>query len=166
MTMIKSLLIGGLLWGLGQPLFAQEAVFKEYAEKHNERSYCLYPSTLRMINIQKNDAFEEFASSFKKLLIYDLDSVSSAEKNYQPMLKKFLTAGFEEYMSIFGDGNDVLILGKEQRVNELVGVIGRDDEVFAFYLIGNVAWQKIPEIFETLSDGDVLNILDMKIDNR
>jgi len=166
MPRFRLLLVGMMLTGVLQPLLAQEKVFKEYAESHNERSYCLYPSTLRMINIKKNEAFEEFASSFEKLLIYDLDSTSVAEKSYKTMTKRFVESGYEEYMSIFGDGNDVLILGKEMRTNEIVGVIGQEEGAYAFFLKGNVAWHKIPEIFETLSEGDVLNILDMKIDNR
>ena len=79
MTKVKSLKIFILVLGLTQPLFAQESIFKDYAEQHNKRSYCLYPSTLRMINLQDNDAFDDLASSFEKFLIYELDSVSARQ---------------------------------------------------------------------------------------
>lgn len=166
MRQIKTLILGLMLIGAGQPLLAQEDIFKDYAEKNNDRSYCLYPSTLRMINIKKNPAFEEFASSFDKLLIYDLDSASVASKSFFKMMDKYRAAGFEEYMFVTGGGSEVLLLGKEKRTNELVGILGQDNGIFAFFLKGNVAWQKIPQIIQTLSEDDVLNILDMKIDNR
>lgn len=161
--MAKLKLLGLIvLMGVGQPLLAQEDIFKDYAESHSDRRYCLYPSTLRMINIDRNKAFDELASSLDKFLIYDLDSVSTADKSFFEMTDKFREEGFEEYISITGAGNEVLILGKEKRVNELVGVMGVDNEMYAFFLKGNVAWQKIPEIMNTLSSDGLLNVLNMQ----
>ncbi len=148
--------------GLGQPLLAQEDILKEYATNRSERRYALYPSTLRMINIQKNEAFNELATSMEKFLIYDLDSISTADKSFSTMLDKYRKIGFEEYMSILGDGNSVVLLGKEKGTNELVGVVGQDDQLFAFFLKGNIAWQKIPTILRTMQDDDLLNVLDIK----
>lgn len=147
--------------GLTQPLLAQESIFKDYAEDNSARRYCLYPSTLRMINIQKNEAFNELASSFEKFLIYQLDSTAIVEKSYKTMLTNFSKAGYEEYMSIFGSGNDVVILGKEMRTNELTGVMSIEDQAYVFFLKGNVAWQKIPAIIRTMSDEDLFNVLDV-----
>ncbi len=148
--------------GLGQPLLAQEDILKEFAANRSERRYALYPSTLRMINIQKNEAFNELATSMEKFLIYDLDSISTANKSFGTMLDTYRTIGFEEYMSILGDGNSVVLLGKEKGTNELVGVVGQDDQLFAFFLKGNIAWQKIPTILRTMQDDDLLNVLDIK----
>ncbi len=148
--------------GLGQPLLAQEDILKEFAANRSERRYALYPSTLRMINIQKNEAFNELATSMEKFLIYDLDSISTVDKSFGTMLDTYRTIGFEEYMSILGDGNSVVLLGKEKGTNELVGVVGQDDQLFAFFLKGNIAWQKIPTILRTMQDDDLLNVLDIK----
>lgn len=159
---IKSLIIGLTILGLGQPLLAQESTFKEYADSHSERRYCLYPSTLRMINIKKNEAFNELASSFDKFLIYQLDSASTADRSYNGMLSKFRKSGYEEYMSILGGGNTVVILGIEKRTNEMTGVVGIDDQLFAFFLKGNVAWQKIPTLIRTMEEDDIFNVLDIR----
>ena len=75
------------------------------------------------------------------------------------MTDKFEKEGFEEYISVTGDGNDILILGKEMRVNEVVGVIGREGTMFAFFMKGNIAWQKIPTLINTLSEEDLFNVL-------
>jgi hypothetical protein len=147
--------------GLTQPLFAQEDILKDFAEERNERKYCLYPSTLRMINIEKNEAFDELAASFEKFLLYELDSVTVAENKYRGVMKKYQEAGFEEYVSIIGGGNTVLILGEEKRTNEMVGIVGQDNQIFAFFLQGNIAWEKIPTLFNTLSENDLINIFEI-----
>ena len=124
----KSFLIGLMLWGLSQPLFAQESILKDFAEDRSESKYCLYPSTLRMINLKNNEAYNELASSFEKFLIYQMDSMAVVEKSHRGIMKEYRSEGFEEYISVMGGGNEVLILGEEKRTNEMVGVFGRDDQ--------------------------------------
>jgi hypothetical protein len=148
--------------GLSQPLLAQESILKEYAEDHHSSSYCLYPSTLRMINLSENEAFDEMASSFEKFLIYELDSISVIDKSFRTMLSDYEKEAFEEYMTILGSGNFTVILGKEKSVNEVVGVVGIEDQMFAFFLRGNIAWQKIPTLINTLSENDLFNVLNLQ----
>ena len=162
MAKVKSLKIVIIIMGLVQPLFAQESIFKDYAEEHNKRSYCLYPSTLRMINLQKNEAFDDMASSFEKFLIYELDSISASNRSFSGMLNSFKEEGFEEYLTIIGAGNYTTVLGEEKRVNEMVGVFGIENQMYAFFLRGNIAWQKIPTLVNTLSENDLFNVLDMR----
>jgi len=160
----KSFFIGLILWGLSQPLFAQESILKDFAEERNSSKYCLYPSTLRMLNLKNNEAYTELANSFEKFLIYDLDSTTASDKSYRGIMKDYRSEDFEEYISIIGGGNEVLILGEEKRTNEMVGVFGMDGKVFVFYLLGNIQWQKIPTLINTLSENDLINIFDIKMD--
>ena len=147
--------------GLSQPLFAQEDILKDYAENNHSRKFCLYPSTLRMINLEDNEAFDELASSLEKLLIYQLDSTSITDKSFNGMLTEYRDEGYEEYMYVLGAGNSTVILGKEKRVNEMVGVVGADEQAFAFFLRGNISWQKIPTLLDTMKETDLFNILQM-----
>ncbi len=151
-----------LLLGLSQALLAQEDIFKDYAKQRFLQSYCLYPSTLRMLNLNDNTAFDELASSIDKLLIYELDSVATTSRSYDQMLMAYREAGFEEYVYIEGAGQHTIILGKESRIDEMVGVITLADQVLAFFLRGNVAWQKIPTLMNTLQENDVFNVLNLK----
>jgi hypothetical protein len=144
-----------------QPLFAQEDILKEFAESHNQRKFCFYPSTLRMVNVAGDTSFNELIAPIEKLLFYNLDSTSIAEKLYRPMLNSYLKEGYEEYAQVYGGEYDVFILGKERRVQEWVGVIKLENEAFAFYLIGQVNWQKIPKLTQTLQENDLLNLFDV-----
>lgn len=162
MAKLRLAILWIILWGGSTPLFAQENIFKAYANDHHTRSYCLYPSTLRMINIQRNEAFDEMASSLDKFLIYELDSISATTKSFKNMLNAFEAEGFEEYFTILGAGNYTIVLGEEKRVNEMVGVFGIQDQMFVFFLRGNIAWQKIPTLINTLSENDLFNVLTMR----
>ncbi|MCP4459183.1 MAG: DUF4252 domain-containing protein [Cytophagales bacterium] len=158
---IKSLFIGLVVWGLSQPLFAQEDILKDFAENRNNSKYCMYPSTLRMINLKNNEAYTELANSFRKFLIYEMDSITVAKGSHRDVMKKYRNEGFEEYVSLIGGGNEVLILGEEKRTNEMVGIFGMGDQVFVFYLLGNIQWQKIPTLINTFAENDLINIFDI-----
>ena len=162
-TITKSLVIGLALMGLSWPLFAQEDILKDFAEVRNESKYCLYPSTLRMINVNKNEAYEELANSFEKFLIYQLDSISSASDSFKDVLTDYKKEEFEEYISVYGAGTTIMILGKEKRTNEMVGVLANSGRVFMFYLLGNIAFQKIPALINTFAENDLINIFDLNI---
>lgn len=146
--------------GLMRPLLAQEDILKEFARERHSASYCLYPSTLRMINVTRDADVDEMASSVEKFLIFELDSMSIVEQAFTPMLTDYRDEGFEEYMYILGDGHYTVILGKEKRVNEMIGIVGLQGQMFAFFLAGNVAWQKIPSFIRTLSENDIFSLLD------
>ena len=150
-------IISGLIC---QPLFSQESIVKEYGESNKKQAYCFYASTLRMVNITENDAYNELVSGVNKLLIYLLDSTATATKSYTGIIEKYKDEGFEEYASIWG-GTTLFIYGKEGRNNEIVGVFGEENNSAAFYLNGSIAWQKIPELLNTLNQNDIINIFDL-----
>jgi hypothetical protein len=150
-----------LIWGLFGPLLAQESVIKAYAEDRNETKLCFYPSTLRMINLADNEEFNVLVKPIEKLLIYTLDSLAMVEKSYVYLPDKFQKNGFEEYVTMYGAGSNMFIYGKEAS-EEMTGILSMNDQVFAFYIRGNVNWQKIPSLFTTMQDNDFLKIFDLK----
>lgn len=152
-----------MLLGLYEPLFAQENIIKDFAEERRERKFCLYPSTLRMINLSNNDDYNEMIKELDKLLIYQLDSSTSASGEYRDLIGYYEQEDFEEYITMYGGENSFFIYGKEGRRNQMVGVMAAREGTFAFYLKGNIAWQKIPTLMNSLTENDVLNILDLKI---
>lgn len=140
---------------------AQESRFKKFAEKHNERAFCFYPSSLRMINIGDNPEFDEFVNNINKLLVYKLDSVSVADKLYTGMLDDFKKSGYEEVISIVGGGNLTSVMISPKNIeNQLVGIIITNNISIAVYMNGTVDYAKIPNLISTINDGSFINILD------
>lgn len=156
-----------LLTGLiSQPLFAQESILKEFAEDNNKRKFCLYPSTLRMVNISNEPEFNALIEPIEKLLFYSLDSASTASKSYRQVLTDYTDNGYEEYAQVYGGDYDVHILGKKRDVLEWVGILKQDQEAFAFYLTGPVNWQKIPMLLDTMQENELINLFEIGQNGR
>jgi hypothetical protein len=154
----SKLLIFILLTGLFQPLFAQEDIIKSYADSSSRKDYCFYPSTLRMLNLAKNKDYYDMVENIKKILIYTLDSASIAEKSYLQMIAKYQKNAFEEYAIMQGGDTNFYIYGKEDQQSEFVGVFRNKEEIFAFYIIGKIGFQKIPTLVQSISQGEMFNV--------
>lgn len=160
--MIKSKLVITLLLLTGlnfQPLFAQESIIKEHFEISHDRKFVLYASTLRMLNIRNNQEYNEMVKGVDKLIIYTLDSATIANKSYTALGKDYLDLDFEEYAMANGATLNMAILGKEGKQNQFAGYLAMEDMTVAFYLRGNIAWQKIPALIRTFRQEDFFDIL-------
>ena len=91
MIMIKKTTLISLVFliGITVPLFAQEQPLKDFAEDRKELKLCFYPSTLRMVNLADNPDFNDLVSGIEKLLIYNLDSTSRADKAYKQLISTY-----------------------------------------------------------------------------
>ncbi|MEQ8583653.1 MAG: hypothetical protein RIC30_18680 [Marinoscillum sp.] len=157
-----------ILLGLSyRPLFAQEDILKTLVEDRNEHKYAFYPSTLRMINLTKNQEYNELVKDIDKLLIYMLDSGIRADKGYRKIAEDYASAGYEEYAMAYGGDLSLAILGSEQSsTNTFVGYLMQDELAVAFYLRGAIAWQKIPTLLNTMRKEDLFNFLDPTSDEH
>ena len=150
-----------IMLGLIQPLFAQEDILKAYADTSCKKSYCFYPSTLRMLNLAKNQDYYDMVEDVEKLLVYILDSAAMAEKSYTKMLAEYRKNGFAEYAVVTGGSTDFYIIGKDGNRNEIAGVFSDKKRVFAFYLTGQIGWQKIPALVQSFDKSDMFNLFDL-----
>ena len=158
----KLILIFWLLAGVLPSLKAQETSFKDYADKHKERKFCFYPSTLRMINIAKNPDYSELVNGIEKLLVYTLDSAAKAGQSYKGLLTSYKKIGFEEYVTMAGGKTNFILYGKENKEeNQFVGVMKSEDAMYTFYLRGRIGWQKIPALMQSFQADDMINIFDL-----
>jgi len=153
-----SLICLGVLLQL--PLFAQEQLMKDFAEKRKGgKTFCFYPSTLRMINISKNAEYEEFIKPIEKLIIFQLDSATSADRSYFELIKTYESSGFEEYTSYYGGGSSVFVYGKDSSVNQYIGILAEEGgTVYSFYLTGNPNLQKLPTLINTFKENQFIDL--------
>ena len=159
----KLILLFLLMAGMLPSLKAQETPFKAYADTHKDRKFCFYPSTLRMINIAKNPDYNELVNGIEKLLIYTLDSAAKAGQSYKSIITTYKKIGFEEYVTMAGGKTNFILYGKENKdENQFVGVMKSEDAVYAFYMRGQIGWQKIPALMQSFQSEDVMNIFDLK----
>ena len=150
-SLFIAFLLGGIAYGQEQPL-------KDYAEDRRERKFCFYPSTLRMINVANNPDFDELVSGIDKLLIYNLDSASRADKSYKNMLADYEQIEYEEYASAHGGGLTFYVYGKETgKTTQYIGILRRESSLTAFYMKGNIALNKLPGLMQSMGEGDFIN---------
>lgn len=157
---LKKILLFTLILGLSQPLFSQEKHIKGYFEKQRDRKFCFYPSTLRMVNISNNEAYNEMVSGVNKLLIYTLDSTARANDMASKMIDTYRRLEYDEYVSMVGGSTEMMIYGKDD-VEAMVGYFSEKDMIMAFYLDGVIEFQKIPTLFNTLKENDLLDVFNL-----
>ncbi|MFA5417810.1 MAG: hypothetical protein WC341_05070 [Bacteroidales bacterium] len=164
----KSLIYLLILMGPFQPLWAQQDLIKTYADSTKTRTYCLYPSTLRMLDPTGSPEFYQMVNDIEKLVIYTLDSTATADKSYLSMLQGYQALGYDEIASMFGGKNQFFLYGRDKdQGGNYVGVFRQDDQMEAFYLSGNVEWSKIPSLIQNLQNGgNMINIFQLKSPKR
>lgn len=161
--MTKATILISLILLLGlRPVFAQEQPLKDYAEDRRESKFCFYPSTLRMVNLANNPDFDELVNGIEKLLIYTLDSTARANKTYNELFATYEKLNFEELASAYGGKMNFYLYGKDE---EYIGVIRQEDVLTAFYLRGRLAANKLPQLIQSMNEGDFINPFDFNIDN-
>lgn len=140
------------------PSLGQESIIKDFAEDGRKRwlyPICLYPSTLRMVNISGNEEFNQLVNDIEKVLIYNLDSTSLTSPKLTTWMKDYEDIGYEEYILLSGK-QSLRLLGKG---DEYVGMMGDNGRKIAFYLRGSIGFEKIPKLLQTFKGGDMLGIL-------
>ncbi len=158
---MRTTLVIILIVALGIKGFSQEGPLKDFAESKSNTKFCLYPSTLRMLNLSQNPDYNEMVNDIEKLLIYQLDSAAMANQSFKEVIKGYENREFEEYASMSGGNQTFILLGNDRR-KEIIGVFGQNKEnLLMFYLKGTIGFQKIPTLMNSLRENDMINIFDL-----
>ncbi|WP_420575661.1 hypothetical protein [Ekhidna sp.] len=148
-----------LLLSLCAQTHAQESIIKDFAEPRRPTRWmnplCLYPSTLRMVNVSQDPTFNELVNDIEKVLIYTLDSATIATKTYGDFLDEYESEGYEEYITLYGKQH-LKIIGKD---DEYVGVMAAEGNALCFYLRGSIPFAKIPELIQSFRSNDLLPMI-------
>jgi hypothetical protein len=140
------------------PSFSQESIIKDFAEDGRRRwnyPIALYASTLRMANLSGDPQFNALVNDIDKILIYSLDSTNLTSPKINTWMKEYEAIGYEEYIMISGLQH-MRIIGKG---DEYVGLFGTNDKKMAFYLRGEIGFEKIPKLIQTFQSNDMLSVL-------
>lgn len=151
-----------------QGAFSQEGPLKEFTEENPDAKLprfskiCLYPSTLRMINISQNPDYNELVGDIDKILIYVLDSAFIENTDVYSLMETYREIGYEEFASVKSTQQSLVVLGKG--TEDVVGLMNGDgfSSTLLFYMKGKINWQKIPTLMKTLKSNDVVNIFQFR----
>lgn len=142
---------------------AQEELFKSTLKEVKTSSYCFYPSTLRMIDLSKNPEYQALVNDIRKLLVYKIENSDSTLKVLNDLCSDFMQMGYDELMQVSKKERNSLVLVNEKNGNNgFTGFIQSGESLFAFYLQGTLALEKIPQMIEFYNSKEFINIFDNK----
>lgn len=140
------------------PSIGQESIIKDFAEDGRKRwnyPIALYASTLRMANLSGDPQFNALVNDIDKILIYSLDSTHLTSPKLNTWMNEYEAIGYEEYIMISGL-QQIRVIGKGE---EYVGMFGSRENKIAFYLRGEIGFEKIPKLIQTFQSNDMLSVL-------
>jgi len=133
---------------------AQRKIIKQLkSDNQIELSLYFYPSTLRMVNLQKNEEFNRLIRDIKKMIFYKMNASYDQAAFYQPIIELKNEENLEEYIVVDGPGQKLYILGREDPA-ETVGLAFFQNERFIFDVTGSLSIREIPKLYEYLAAGD------------
>ncbi|MEQ8241073.1 MAG: DUF4252 domain-containing protein [Cyclobacteriaceae bacterium] len=149
-----------ILVSLNISLVAQESFLKDFAKTRSDKKYTLYASTLRMLNVTKDENFNELVNDIEKINVFVFDSATTRDQSFQALAEKYNAESYDEYLKMYG-GQYAYVAGKELGRNmEIIGLLGQKDAAYAIYIIGVIPLQKIPKVVALLRENQILNLLE------
>jgi hypothetical protein len=136
-------------------LQAQSDIIAQFkTEDKTEISLYFYPSTLRMMNLQHNDEFNELVKDIKKMSFLKLNKNRFDYKQfYEGVSNLQKEEDLEEYVVIDGKDQKLYLLGKDSP-ESTVAMAYFQNEYYAIDIAGSISLEKLPKLFEQLSQND------------
>lgn len=128
---------------------SQSKVIQELKDSNSvQLGFYFTPSTLRMLNLQKDTAYDEMIKGIEKLSFLIMKPEKFSADNYFDTVDKLLSQEkYEEYIIWDGDGDELQVFGKPDK-QEMVGLAKFQDQMYIFDLRGTIDLLKIPDIYE------------------
>ena len=145
--------------GLSVQGSAQSDLFNDLAKTYdlNAELY-FYASTLRMINIQRDPAFDEMVSDIDKMKFFQIGDMSSTE--IRKLASRFREEeNFEELMTMDGKKEMLYIMANDD--DEYIALFRSGDGVIAVDLMGKIGVSKIPDLINSISADNFLNVFEV-----
>ncbi len=151
-----------LFLSLSYACFAQSSVITDFKEDHDLAfSLYFYPSTLRMINIERNVEYDEMIREIKKARFFKLDSGAISKTELNNLMTDIVNEGFEEVMFMKNKDTDVRVWGKENSSPELIIISKSNEELMLLEINGMINVVKIPKLAQTFNRNGFLDVLNL-----
>lgn len=117
--------------------------------------YFLYPSTIRMINVDQNPEFYDLVSDIENIKVIKLnqEEMEKYKINTSDLLKRIKEESFEEVMSLHTNQRKIRVLGNYEHFPNptMVALVMQDEE--GFLLIEIVGEVDLAAAVKLLQDG-------------
>jgi len=147
---------------------AQSSVLKEWKDQDKvETSYHFYPSTLRMINLERDPNFDKLVKPIRKLAFMNLRPDSLERKDLRNAANRIIKEEkYETYIELEGPDNSVFVLGNDTKGYTCV-LAYSEDEYYMAEIQGMIDIMQLSKLYEKITTADstskmgILNVLDL-----
>jgi hypothetical protein len=142
--------------------FSQNSAVTQFQETHGTAlSLYFYPSTLRMVNLERNPQFDEMIRHVKKARFYNLDTGTVAPEDIGRLAGQLAASGFEQLMFMKSEEMDIQSWGIEAKEPETIMISQTGHEVMILEIVGMVNIAKVPKLMDTFDDNAFLDVLNL-----
>jgi|GEM_PF-807681 len=151
---------------------AQSRTVDNFLEDHPpSQKFFLYPSTLRMVNIEKHPDFYALVHDIDKLrvLMYDKGENSFSQQTIRTLSQGVEQENYQELMTFQADGQNVHLysLGDEDTPEGVVGLIETDDTIILTDLEGFIDLPALLKLFQgDFNFEDIAGVVNLAVEVR
>jgi hypothetical protein len=130
-------------------------------ENKMDKQYYVYPSTLRMVNLEENEEFYELIEDFKKGQFFSISNTPENSELVSELKATMVDEGFEEAMIYKSRDRDVTVFLLEKKIPKIAAIIKRDSTFNIVQVEGLINVAKIPALLEYFDKAEYLDVLDV-----
>jgi hypothetical protein len=142
--------------------FAQNSAVTDFKDLHaTALSLYFYPSTLRMVNLERSKDFDDMIRDIRKARFFKMDSGAVTSHDLQKFTGELSALGFEEIMFIKNREMDLQVWALEKRHPEMIFISKSEEDVLLLEVIGMINIAKIPGLIEKFRQNAFLDVLNL-----
>ncbi len=142
--------------------FAQNCAVTDFRDRHaTALSLYFYPSTLRMLNLDRSKDFDDMIRDIRKARFFKMDSGAVTPHDLQKFTGELSTQGFEEVMFIKNKQMDLQVWALEKKHPEVIVISKSEEDVMLLEVIGMINIAKIPGLVEKFRQNAFLDVMNL-----
>ncbi|NJN25407.1 MAG: DUF4252 domain-containing protein [Cyclobacteriaceae bacterium] len=145
----------------------QQSVVTDFLEdRQTGLQLYFYPSTLRMVNIEKNPDYDAMIKGVEQARFVRLDSGQFTGIEIAGLLTDLRQAGYEEVLSYRAKDQDITIMALEQSVPTFVALSQAGHECMLLEMQGMINVATIPGFLQTFNGNGFIDVLNLNDKNK
>jgi hypothetical protein len=141
----------------------QKDSLRTFRENHPvDMTLAFYPSTLRMVNLAKNEEYNQLIKGIEKGRYFKVNKTDSTQQAIHTLTQGLIEEGYTEIMTIKGSANDMMVYLLESQPPVTVVITEREKEYMILEIKGMVNITKLPRLIDSFNNDEAfLNIFSM-----
>ncbi len=139
----------------------KDSITRFSEENKMDKEYYVYPSTLRMVNLEQNEEFYELIEEFKKGQFFSISNTPENSELVSKLKVTMVEEGFEEAMVYKSKDRDITVYLLEKKIPKIAAIIEMDSTFNIVQVEGLINVSKIPALMEYFDKADYLDVLDV-----